>query len=250
MRYTEIMELAGVKQFDDMTVTEIVNHIKNNFCDGPIKLLGQGVSGVAVQIGLNVYKFWMIDSAYTLFVEYCLNNSHNPFLPKFHSKIKRMRSFFLKHEQAPDHVNYVKMEKLIEPNDLIMSTTFELTGITFSSDEEEDENGHLAYISLRDIIYHVENMPNAVIPPAMNFMQRLNDKRNYNYKTSELSPQLSQLVTTLVDIKNMNHHMDLHPKNLMTRQDGQLVIMDPICNKNDMALNYQFSKFDANIRSQ
>lgn len=247
MRYSELLELAGVKRFRDMTASEILDYYKSLLGGGgrDIMVLGRGASGAALQIGNNVYKFWLVDSAYKDFVTYCLAHSNNPFLPRFLSGIKTMPAFFIRHEDAPDNVNYVKMEKLSTGGSRTAWYSFELN-VEFHDEDDKDERGHLASVYLRDVMYIVEMIGNTEIPYQVEFLNRLNKSKGHTYKQSDLSSELVLIVDTLVAIKQLGHTLDLHGDNLMYRGE-QLVILDPIANKDDLALNRAFDKFDQKL---
>ena len=248
MRYNELLEVVGVKRFQDMTASEVLDYMKSTLGGGGrnIKVLGQGASGVAIQIGNNVYKMWMLDSSYETFVKYCLEHQDNPFLPKFQSGIKRMPAFFVRHEEAPDHINYVKMEKLVNIGSRFHSYGFNLN-VEFEDEEDEDERGHLSYLRLQDAIYICQEIGNTVIPPLVEFVQLLNKRNGHTYTHDDLSADLKLFIATIQDIKQLNHSLDLHQANFMGREDGQIVIIDPIANKDDLNLNYKFQKFDEKL---
>jgi fructosamine-3-kinase len=57
---------------------------------------------------------------------------------------------------------------------------------------------------------------------------------------------LQLLVETLVDVSRLGHSLDLHDANFMMRWN-QIVIIDPICSYDDLALNMGFNDFNQGI---
>jgi hypothetical protein len=246
MRYHEIInELTGVKRFRDMTSTQVLDYIKQKLGAGPVEILGKGAHGAALQIGNNVYKFWMKDSAYTDFVKYCLRYPNNPFLPKFKSDIKQMPAFFRRHMAAPDFVNYVKMEKLEPISD------FSYENYEFKLRIPEGATGGHGDVSVVTLgmveafCTNVANIDNVI----QTFIETFSAYRNFNYKIDYLPESLKLFLSTMADLRRMNHYMDLHDGNVMMRGD-QLVILDPIYDRDDLDLNRAFAMFEKGFVDQ
>ena len=237
MRYEELTELAGVKKFQDMTATEILDEIKSKLGSGPVKLLGMGKHAAAIKIGNDVYKFWLVDSAYTSYVNYCLANQSNPYLPKFKSGIKRMPAFFVRHIDAPNYVNYIRMEEL-RGHELIMDREIQVFHNT------DEFTMRLSYVMiLMDKITPNED-------PVEQFIYLANRYQSYWTPLIKLSDDLELLVKTIFEISQLNgsHELDLYSDNFMIRSDGHLVIVDPLINLEDLALNKQFVIFDNKLK--
>lgn len=244
MRYHEINELAGVKRFADMTATEVLDHFRSTFGNGQIKLLGQGANGAAVMIGNSVYKFWMQDSAYTAFVQYCQKNTNNALLPKFTSNIKKIPAFFIRHEDAPDYVNFVKMEKLTS-NRNILNYPFDLKYQSYEDEFAKIDDGEvdITTIKLATALFYFDRLQDSEIPILTQFTNFISKYHHMKYKTDILGDELTLFINTLWNIKQLGFALDLHDENFIMRDD-QLVILDPITNKDDLKLNLAFSKFD------
>jgi hypothetical protein len=107
----KIFELIGVKKFQGKTRKDVEQHAEK---EGKYKILGAGYAGTAVEYKGMVYKFWSSDPPYEEFVKYALANQNNPFLPKFFSKkINNLPAGFLDtHEDHPETIKWIKMEKL------------------------------------------------------------------------------------------------------------------------------------------
>ena len=239
MRYQEIMELAGVKRFKDMTSEEVLRFIHEKLGNGKMRVLGKGAHGAALQIGDVVYKLWMRDSAYTDFVKYCQKHPNNRFLPRFTSAIKQMPAFFDRHKEAPDIVNYVKMEKL-QP---IMNNSYEDYEFKFNIPvDAEDGYGDVSIVTLGMLdgfFTHVSDTPNIF----EKFITTFSQYREFNYKVEYMTEDLKLFISTMNDLKRLNHKLDLHDGNLMLRGE-QLVILDPIYNPDDLKLARQFEQYD------
>jgi hypothetical protein len=247
MRYKELMELTGVKRFHDMTATEVLDQFRATYGNGPIKLLGQGANGAAVMIGDSVYKFWLLDSAYTAFVQYCKTHESNPLLPKFTSQIKKMPAFFIRHADAPDYVNFVKMEKLAS-NRSILNYRFDLKYQPYEEQFAEIDDGEvdITTIKLATALFYFDRLQDSEIPILTQFTKYLSGYHHMNYKPDILGDELKLFLTTLHDIKQLGFTLDLHDENFIMRDD-QLVILDPIANTDDLMLNRAFYKFDEKL---
>lgn len=247
MRYTEIMELAGVKRFRNMTASNIIKYMKQNFGQGRVELLGKGSAGVAVKIGNVVYKFWMVDSAYTDFVNYCLQHQNNPFLPKFLSNIKKTPAFFIRHADAPDYVNYIKMEEL-GSNMNIDALDYEFK---FNLPEEITANrkqyGDPSSITMEEVAERIKYMKESD-NPLQDFVDGFSNKE-ITYQVDQMSKELRLMVQTLCDIRNLGHEIDLHEDNIMWR-GNQMVILDPIYSYGDHDINSNFKEFDKAFKTE
>lgn len=238
MRYNELLELAGVKRFHDMTATEVILYIQDNFGSKNIKVLGNGVHAYAVMIGNAVYKFWLKDDAYTDFVKYCQSNKSNPFLPRFLSDIKRMPAFFIRHKNAPDYVNYVKMEHL-QNNDQ------KFQNFVFTLNVPNDVDTKKRLVGINQIIAFVDNASHTN-DPVSSFLQLFSQYNEYKYTNDQLPDDMVLFIKTLFEIKSLNHNyeLDLHMGNFMWRGE-QLVILDPLFNSDDFNINSIFAEFDS-----
>ncbi len=224
-----------------MTATEVLDQFRAHYGNGPIKLLGQGANGAAIMIGDNVYKFWMQDSAYTAFVQYCLTNPNNPFLPHFKSNIKKIPAFFIRHENAPDYVNFIKMEKLAPYR---TDYWFEMN-MEIDTTEDEDEYVPSSF-KLNAVDYALRNLKDGE-NPLEGVVRSFSKLESHQYTVEDLGKDLILYINTYQAIKNLGFNMDLHDENFMVRSGGQLVILDPITSKADLDLNMMFYKFDQKL---
>lgn len=104
-------ELLGVKKFYDKHLDDVKKAFVSN--GSLYKKLGSGATATAYAQGDEyVYKFWLMDTAYEKYVDYCLDNQDNPHIPVLYSDIKNLHSFFARTEDFPDKIRYIKMERL------------------------------------------------------------------------------------------------------------------------------------------
>lgn len=245
MRYNELLELAGVKKFHNMTASEILDQFRSTFGNEPIKLLGQGSSGVALLIKNEVYKFWMIDSAYESFINYVKQHQDNPFLPQLKSNIKSIPAFFIRSEHAPDKVHYIKMERLSgmrQANQFI----FYLNAEQYIDNPNDDGEYNFETINLGRVIYYLERIkdPKNAIEEFTNLISP--KSQGITFDTQVLPDNLIQFINTMMDIRQLGFRLDLHDANFMMRND-QLVILDPLTNEQDLQLNLLIQKFDQKL---
>lgn len=249
MRYQELNELMGVKRFANMSTDQIIKFIQKEFGDdGKMKVLGTGANGVAIEVGGVVFKMWMHDSAYSDFIKFVQSHPDNPFLPKLLSGVKKMPAFFLRHEEAGSVVNYVKMEKL-EPISSMMSFGWKLKERPDYADDDESDNDTGVYsANLEDVCWFMNDINPSEIPITVRFCGWFSSKKGMTYKADEVDPNFRLLLDTLYEIKYLNrsHSVDLHSGNFMKR-GKQLVILDPITNPMDMALNNKLDRFNKRL---
>lgn len=250
MRYQELNELMGVKKFANMSAEQIISFIEREFGDSQkLRVLGQGANGVAIEVQGQVFKMWMNDSAYRDFISYVQGHSSNPFLPKLQSGIKKMPAFFLRREDAGSVVSYVKMEKL-EPIGSMANYSWTIkTRPTYQDYDEEDNDSTQYSANLTQVCEFMNAVTPSEIPISVRFGSWIAGKQNgVKYSKDEMEPDLQLLLVTLYEIKflNRSHSVDLHGGNFMRRGD-QLVILDPITNPMDMALNNQLDRFNKRL---
>jgi hypothetical protein len=243
MRYSEILnELVGVKRFKKMTAFDVRNYIKSNLGDGPVKLLGNGYHGVAIMIGQNVYKMWMKDSAYTDFVNYALQHQDNPFLQQFQSAIKKMPAFFIRVHDAPDYVNYIKIEKL---SDIDHEYQFVIN--------DDNTQGPTPSLSLGELCDYVDSACLNGDGSWASLLPMIQLHCGAQLTLDQLDDDLVRCAQTLFNIKNManrrGHRFDLRRDNFMLR-GKQLVITDPLFNRHDADMNRIFKAFDHEVKDE
>lgn len=249
-------ELTGIKHLRDRPLSAVLNWIRREFCAGRTKLrvLGRGSNAVALTDGQTVFKFWVKDSAYEQFVEFCLKNQDNPFLPKFKSKIRYLPKALNGIEMWSREdgksidvstVRYVKMEmlqpykgdggfwlfppdirRLVDEDDDIacfidFDTLLEF-GNYFHGDYHKDVG-----ILFNDIMRKFSGMP-ASLP--------------YEKYTSELNHELMAFIKTLSKMSDSligEYRFDPGNRNMALR-GNQVVILDPIVNDDDLEMNARF----------
>lgn len=232
-----INELAGVKRFRDMPVADVLSYFKSQMGNGPVTMLGKGAHGAAFMIGNNVYKMWMQDSAYQAFVNYALQHQDNPFLPKFYSGIKQMPAFFIRGANAPDKVNFIKMEKLSGTEFEVKQYTFDLN-YTMNDSISEARKKFYTTVSW-SVVTQLLLRPNVRGNEMQVFLKGLKHEKGYEYTEDDLSPALKLFIETIKGILQLNRDLDLFADNFMMRGD-QLVIVDPIYDNDDYLANRDF----------
>ncbi len=238
-----IDELVGVKRFAGMTSAQIVDFLRSNLGSN-LTLLGNGSFGAAITNGKDVFKIWMQDSAYTDFVRYALNNQNNPFLPKFKSGVKKMPAFFLRHEEAPDFVYYVKMEKL-EPFNAHRFGF--VTEVPETANYDEDE-GFNTYLGVKEVLNILERCDlDSPISVTNQFLSKLGDWRGCKYEITDIDDELKLFIKTVSEITALGHQTDFHEGNMMLR-GMQLVLTDPVANREDMVIARKFDAFNEKLR--
>jgi hypothetical protein len=223
----KLNELVGVKKFIGMNSTEVLDFLKNT--QGKLKPLGSGANAAALTDGTDVYKFWLIDSAYDKFIKYVQANQQNPFLPKLKSAVKTIPAFFLRHKNAPDKIKYIKMEKL-SPVEYVSSYYYSVSP------------GFEEKLNIYDAIDAIE-----ALPRRASFAEVLeNLKNSISKKPFTINEDAVAFLKTMYEIYALvggGAYIDFHDGNFMLRGD-QLVFLDPLANGDDVDLNDQFLAFD------
>lgn len=247
-------ELTGIKHLRDKPLNWIFHWLKREFCNGrtSLRLLGRGSNGVALTDGTTVFKLWVLDSAYEQFIEFCLKNPDNPFLPKLKSKIRSLpRALDIdawnEHGDSVDFskIRYVKMEKLEpyrgdggfylfppdicrlvdEDDDLVCFVSFDTLleyGDYFTGDFHRDVS-----ILFDDVMRGYAGYPKTV--PYEKYASKINRELMALIKT----------ITQLSDALTGDYRFDPGNRNLALR-GKQVVILDPIVNDDDLDLNARF----------
>jgi len=237
----KIQELLGVKKFADKTANDVIRYMDQT--GKFLRNLEKGANAVALTDGTDVYKFWYFDSAYEKFIRYAIANQSNPLMPRVKSKIKKLPAFFLRDRNAPDYVQYIKLEMLApveNPHDVKFRIFADLEITINFNDLQEiladnvDEKVYMARIYSYAISLDPEKYPNI--------------RRTHG--PSDISKDIVNLVKTYIDISELidgeTDFMDLHSGNIMLRGD-QLVILDPIANTLDIDLNDKIFRYKASL---
>lgn len=246
MRYQELIreqrvdELVGVKKFANMTHLDIVKYLKDTFGEGRFRVLGDGTNAIALELNGVVYKFWLKDSAYEDFVRYAAKNQDNPLLPKIRSGIKELPAFFVRSNLAPDTIRYVKLEFLESCTDRSIRCTNE-SGIY--RDMATLASGIHARLRITELTaQQIEDQ----------FVEKFYDSDAVaagKDGSQTLTPEFKNLIQTVWEITQLGDHLaDYHDGNFLSRENGEVVIIDPIANESDISLNNQIDKFANTIK--
>lgn len=243
----KLFELTGIKHLAHQSLPELLRTIEKLVKSGnsSMKILGQGQSGIAIDMGDYAVRFWHRDRAYERFVEFCGFNRGNPFLPKFLSPI---RSLPIKidseaYEPWQDRVKgikYVKMEKLdtgigaYEKIPLKLFANQPEIGNNLTSQMEVADaflGNDLADVAIREIIseYLIENGVDLSSEELDDFIE--------NNPIDENMALLCETIEQIIEYVFLHDktQIDLHNDNFGFR-GSQLVIFDPANNTQDMAI--------------
>ena len=201
---TQINEgLTGVKQFKDFSWEQMEQYLKEHGLD----LVGKGMfARVYSNDHINyVYKVFDKDEAYLSFTKYCLTHS-SKHLPVMIKHPKELTKFF-KHSDKNNKFFVVKIEKL---NHL-------------SNEEKKFFN-----VNLQQNVFKCANFGDDVI-----IKDHFKPDKYYRglseYISSYPEYQFDTLFPLLVDIvKTTGFKIDITNTNFMKRDDGTIVVTDPI----------------------
>jgi hypothetical protein len=218
----KLIELFGVKKYHKETFESLVKAFQ---ADTGYKFLGKGYFAYVFKHPTKdeVLKFWIQDTAYEKYIDYCKQNS-SPYLPKIYGSVKSLSTFHKRLAGFPEKIKYVRMEYLIElsNNDLKAAHT-----------------------------------PKQIIDSMTHFFSRISPEKYLEYtKSGEWDPRAKRLRQVEVDIYWPNgipsniielyetasklplaemERLDLHANNIMVRpSDNHLVLSDPVASDSDI----------------
>lgn len=203
MRFEEfkIDEITGVKKYHNYTLPQLIGIMADEF---NFRILGSGALGTVLQgpDPNTVYKVVEQDDAYLSFVNFAMKNP-NPHYPHF-KKVKTLTAFYARYNVQPNKFTVIKLEKLIPlPED---------SGV-FASD-------------LADVELGLESATPTYLPNG-----RINEHDLTYAELAETRPWIISLwyaIRAIQKSKLIKGAPDLHPGNFMQRQDGTVVIIDPV----------------------
>lgn len=207
----QLLELVGVKKYYDKNLDGIVDLFAQKH-----KVIGGGMFSIVFDADADtIYKFWIKDPGYEKFVNYCIKNKSNPYLPKFKSPIKTISTFFERPADFPDKIKYIKMEKL-------------------SPYTDEHRIGISDWDKMVQLIADVMYINDFDVDQTMDFI-KTESPRGRKCSPEELK-EVRKVARILFDlgklVSNPANDIDLHRGNFMFRSN-QFVIIDPIAEVSD-----------------
>lgn len=205
MRLEKIIEgLIGVKNLANNSWPEIEQLLLQN----GFRILGVGSSAKVFEHPSKdyVYKIFDNDKAYSSYISYCLNNRNNPHIPNIIKQPKEFKKFF-KHKDQENSFTVLRIEKL---NDL-------------QGDVRDFYNVRLQY----NIIMYLKFGANQIFRDHYDTTKAYRGINQYINAYPQF--QFKEVFDTLIDIyKSIGFFADISPSNFMQRDDGTIVIIDPV----------------------
>lgn len=193
-------ELTGVKQFQNYTLPQLIGILADEY---KFKILGGGALGTVLQ-GPDpnfVYKVVEKDDAYLSFVNFAMKHP-NVHYPRFF-KVKPLTAFYARYKIQPNKFTVIKLEKL-----------------------QPLPEGTGSFVSQLSEVRRLETATPTNLP---------NGRTNYEdlsfYELAETRPWIVTLWNAIRAVQKsraMKGEHDFHPGNFMQRQDGTVVITDPV----------------------
>jgi hypothetical protein len=209
----KLLELVGVKKFADSDLEAVLKSM------GTHTEIGRGSFAVALKNTSKpeVVKFWISDSSYDEFINYVAKHPYKHF-PKLYSKPKKMTTFFLHNKDFPDNVQYVKMELLnkIHTDDdrwrIVRDIFSELRDCRNKKDVDDF------------VKFYLRHPNDTYTKEYLDMLHKMVDN------VPEFCHKMYEMLREVMKFKNVT---DIHDENVMLRDNGELVITDPIYNEND-----------------
>lgn len=203
-----------------------LNEVLGKFEQGGGTILGTGYYATALAHPKwnYVVKIFNDDSAYLAYARYCFKNQNNPCVPKFLDKPRKIVPNFTRSWLDRRVLYYVKMEKL-EPMDKHPQSReiyqdmrpYFVTPLIDAYSKEQilsmDENNEEITKGQQKIIRSFKNNKN--LPWLYDYCKLIHD------------------IDMIADRTQSTN--DMHEGNIMARQDGTLVITDPLSFREDIA---------------
>lgn len=250
-------ELLGVKHLYDKHLNDVLKVFTTG---STYKKLGQGATATAFAQGDEyVYKFWLKDTSYEKYVNYCLDNQDNPHIPVLYSDIKKLHSFFTRVEDFPDKIRYIKMERL-KP---ITNTTI-WPGVSAKRVVGQNTNYDIHYdihiASIIDNLYYMiynnnKMMLNDTIQKITeeNFKEKIIEYYRSNGDIKITSAALDEIFEVYKIMYDLRHSVfkddsgaDYHAGNIMMRGET-IVITDPYADQESMELSDDIARAMKNL---
>lgn len=233
----KLFELTGIKHLKTKSSQDLLDFISHEFKMGRSKLrrLGKGSNAVVLTDGKQAIKFWHRDSAYEKFVEHCLANQNNPFLPKFLSKVKSLPLGINSTDSDGNEltgIRYVKME-LLQPYD---ETDFQLL------DPDVEGGGMFDIMEVMYMVDKFDSLDDIILELVELYMEENRiDDHEFIENIHHIHPTALEFIETLFSIKqnvltDYGDMLDSGYDNLAMR-GNQIVILDPVANDDDLTSN-------------
>lgn len=221
-------ELLGVKKFYDKHLDDVKKAFVSN--GSLYKKLGSGATATAYAQGDEyVYKFWLMDTAYEKYVDYCLDNQDNPHVPVLYSDIKNLHSFFARTSDFPDKIRYIKMERLTPLKD-----NTKWPGVT----AKNSKNKFYTYVeTIIDFILESIQTGDDINSISDFKKEMFNDPTVEIDVSDKAWKDMYEIFKIMLDLfHTMDYHADYHAGNIMMRGDT-VVITDPYCDDESIELS-------------
>lgn len=242
----KLYELLGVKKFYDKHLDDVKKAFTSS--GSLYKKLGSGATATAYARGEEyVYKFWLIDTAYEEYVNYCLDNQDNPHIPIFYSDIKNLHSFFARTSDFPNKIRYIKMERLTPING---STKW--PGVKIKNKKYEYYQRIIGIISIlydfslsKKLLDNFDNFKKNMIIEFVRSFKLVdqafdeNEKESYEISIEDFAwKEMYEIYKIMKDLSEIFNRTgaDYHSGNIMMR-GKTIVITDPYADDKSMTIS-------------
>lgn len=268
-----LQELIGIKQYAGQTLVNAVKKVAKKY---GAEFFHGSFAVVLVPKGNTpyVYKAWLKDSAYEQYVKTAMANQSNPFFPKFFGKVVELKNIFgdaqvdsTGVELETDTLKVVRVErlkkgKLTEVKDSVLADVIE-AGL-LGANKLKSKDVIKAYLKQHlDVLRQSQRMHSNMKYSGETIPKNDSEKlemHNIRSKTAAynklLQYDLDELVDTLWEIHLAMEALkpvlaqaesdetdsyevwsDLRGSNIMFRDDGHLVITDPIATDHAISID-------------
>jgi hypothetical protein len=211
----KLLELVGVKKFADTDLEDVISSMTTH------EIVGRGSFAVVLKNTSKpeVVKFWVEDSSYDDFINYVAAHPYKHF-PTLYSKPKALTAFFLRTKEFPDKIRYVRMENLKQISEdsidweVIRKMFYDLMDCRSKKDVDEFVKFYLSHPGSR---YKDEDLE------ALHRMVK---------NVPEFCHEMFKMIKVVIA---PGRQLDVHSRNIMKRQNGEIVITDPVFSRSDQA---------------
>lgn len=204
-------EMIGVKKYHGLTLDALMKKIAEDF---NLELLGHGAFGHVLSTSdpNTVIKVFETDDAYMTFVNF-IQQHPNPHYPKIVKSPRLMTTFYKRYDIQPNKFTVLSIERLVPLSEKMAHFVADVA-------------------NARDLHDKPFKLPNGQLNGG-----------NYNYEYDEIDPgvtfqELSRdypwIPSLWAAVRQMfrggavKGTIDMHPGNFMARNDGTIVVIDPV----------------------
>lgn len=221
----KLYELLGVKKYQHMTMQSLITLFEKK---SGYTYVGEGYFAKVFKHPTKdeVLKLWITDSAYEKYVNYARANQNDSHMPKIFTPIKSISTFHKRLEGFPEKIKFIRME-------LLNSLTYKYL------DLKPNTNIQVVFWDLRDLFKQMSIQEMEALkkdgPSSSLKLKSAYKHAISHWKDEKIPDKLIDLYISAAKLPlSSGDRLDLHDENVMARDNGELVLSDPIANQDSV----------------